>query len=250
MSDINYSSGNLFVINALKNGGKADVNSTIIVGSNTTLSDVVDLKIGNTAQEDPNRAISSQFVSPITSLSDSGDTALLSISDYSGYVALELDETPEVGQMVNLTGDYPLHGSYLVVDVDGDTAITDVPFKDCYVIGDGATYTLFDATMTDGGLPTTYKFGGDACNIPSPIPTGGAHKFYGYRQRTYENCWECFTGELNPCDVTITNVTLWTDQAEDGPKVYFTEPCAVKEGNSDGTSAAVGTDNPAGQNEI
>jgi hypothetical protein len=86
--------------------------------------------------------------------------------------------------------------------------------------------------------------GADWCSLPLGVLNQTQRVFQSYQSRVYTDCWECFDGDISPCDVTTTTVTLWTDQAPTGSNVVYADGSKTFQGNN----LTPGADNVAGQN--
>lgn len=157
----------------------------------------------------------------------SGSTAVQDITTLNGNVAIKIATTPVTGTSIHVTGaTYPFSGTYGVMGISGNYALTDVPYVSCTGIGASGNYTLESGTFTPiaqrdyliRGVTTSL---GGFSNTALQTGVVGAnahtsmHQFGNYRSRVYATGWHSFTGSVSPCDITTTVVALSTDDAVD-----------------------------------
>lgn len=184
------------------------------------------------------------FTAGMTTISKTSPLAISGIESYSGFLAIDTGVAVSEGVTISVSGEYPVTGTYTVIQVVGSLAVTDALWYTCMSGTDLSVYWLSNGTADPVNPVSNYQFAD--CSIPSPSNQGeGVHSSTGaYIARTYANCWECFNGTLDPCDITLENVQLGLDQSLTIANMHFSEPCGPKEKNASGYPQTPGSDNP------
>ena len=216
-------------------------NTGFVVGNskapgNTSFSNI---KI-DTVDADDRRATKNEYITTIT---QTAAQDVLTIFDCSGYMGFTLSgaDSLEAGDVFSVSGAYPLVGSYQIQSIDGTGICTTTPYLDCVSLSGAETWTTCSGSL-DPALQGDWVMSDNACNVPNAVHRTNNRASSTVQSHIYTNCWECFSGTVDPCDNSYTEVTLWEDQISD--KLYWKDACAVVEGNvSEGSSASVGSDN-------
>lgn len=238
------------IFNPDSGGAVNSVKSIIIGATDTNL--VESLKVGNFSQNEDNDAELSPDMGTITlgSTSPILDTpsGLGVFSCISGNLGFDLGSHSLVDGSVFFVNDGSgiLSGAYQVLTVSGNTVCTTASYPSC---GDASGTNLTWAVPSGTVDPQLAYFMVQDCQNPSVSNRAYSHKFITYISHLYTDCWDCFTGEYDPCDIDVTEVRLWEDQYTYAPKMYAVDSSKVLEGNSSGKSASVGADNPTGENK-
>lgn len=225
------------------NGRAPNTTGMVTITGNPQGANIVDFKINDDFEH----------VNALSKISEDGVTTstvqtgtVTSVVDCSGVVGFNV-AGPALAEgdvfYVDGAGE-PWDGGYKVINIFGGTLCTQVPFSTCYAGTPGGNILepVGNYESTEGGV---IYMADDWCETPlGVINTEGARVSKGYTNRMYTDCWECFTGTVDKCDITTTQVTLWDDDAIGSQNVTYCD------GNKTFTNnmQPPGSDNPAGQN--
>lgn len=212
-------------------GSSAQQKGSVITGLGTSSrDDVTELKSAHSnLKNDGNKAVGTPDFNTIR---QGSTTAVVHIANAGGNVAIRLASAPTKGDVYNVTGaSYPFNGTYRTVSVSGNYAVTSTPYNSCTGIGTSGVYSLAAGSMDsdDQGdfiiMTYTDEIGGvtnNALQTNKSNDKEGVHDFRGYRSHVYATGWQSFTGQIDKCDVTTTDVTFSADHGlNDVPTVIM-----------------------------
>jgi len=242
---LNYSSEDLFVINTGVNNGQADINEPNYFAD----AGVHGIKLGDYSHNSSGQVVKDDNFDTI---SQTSGLAVSGVSNVDGYLAIDLGTTPPILASCSISifdADYPLNKTYQALMISGNYVITTDPELSCIPSNVG-NYTVSSGVLDQEvyDLPAAFV-GGDFCTLPNGSTKN--RKFEGYTSRTYAECWQCFGGRVDPCNIVVSGVTLWDDQALTADRVQFFDVCRVVAGDplTSGDGEGVpGDDNPEDQN--
>jgi len=221
-------------------GGDANNNTGAVAGGETSSTIIEAIKVGNGDVTGGNSVVVSETVNTIDQTAVANVT---SVSDTSGYLTFVLvNPGVDVNDVFQVDG--PFTGSYRVGYRSGTTHVTTSPWYSCYsgIAGPYGQYSVSDGDIDSNDTTVFAPQLGVLCG-PGLDDTGPS-RFQGYRSHVYTDCWECFSGSIDPCDVTSTEVTLWEDKGDDHKVAYNNGGCVKTE---DGVP---GLNNPSGENDL
>ena len=200
----------------------------------------VDLKPGNLTGYDLHYT---EKGAGITTINTIAAGAVIGYSNQGGQLGIELGAPPTAGTYIMITGNgWPVDGSYYVNSVSGNIALTTYPYYSCFAAG-GGNAAVCSGQLYSGNEDSVNIFAENGCRVPTGETKSHAStgNFTSY---AYTDCWQCFSGQLNPCDVTVNTFQWWSDDfltvdravTTEGSKVYAT------------ANAVPGDNNPSGQN--
>ena len=132
-----------------------------------------------------------------------------------GQAAFEL--TPQVvgGNVVYVTAGSDIVGGYYITDTSGIYSLSNKPFRACYADESGGTYVLCSGALDTSVFTTIF----DNCNH-GQLPDDNS-EFRSYTSRVYTDvCFATFCGDLDPCDVSGSTITLWNDRRNEFAVTY------------------------------
>jgi len=226
------------------NGNNPNESSMVVITGNSSSANVVDFKLSNTVQTADNDARISADGLTGGGITQTGTVS--TVVDCDGSVGFTISGTTLVAGdvfYVDSAGE-PWDGGYQVISVSGSVYCTQVPYSSCY--GTASTSGVVNEPVgsfgTYGGSILTF---GDWCAHPLAVISLDKRVSQGYTNRLYTDCWECFTGVVDKCDITTTTVVLWDDDGVNSNNVVYADGNKVLMNDS----AAPGSDNPVGQNK-
>lgn len=157
------------------------------------------------------------------------------IAEASGYIAFDPSAGPmAAGKSFWLTSPHDnLNGTYFVIGTSGNYFITSDPWYTCYndYTGPYGNYQMINGTLgEDPGDPVMQ--GANNEHLCGEGLDFTVNQFNQYDSYVFTDCWECFSGTMDPCDISGGVVTLWRDDRL-LQRVTYNKGGCVKSSNED-----------------
>jgi hypothetical protein len=212
-------------------GTSENKTSGAILGLESNANTFRSVTHGDTQTESTRAVISSH----VTSITQSASSNIAGVQNVDGYFGFTLASSASAGTTVSITGaDYPLNGVHHVTSASGNLAVTSTPWTLCSPLTSSGVYTV-NTTDIDPAAQRDTLIKGYTTNLAGSANTalrnvGGrledrrsVNSFTSYTQRLHvSGGWATFDGSLNPCQLSVSGVTLASDDAASGtPTVVF-----------------------------